>query len=259
MQLPLVQRLKLVRQRVYAACGYDGNVVVRLEEAPDGLYARVHDGRVAIPHPLLWKMYRWGWEGRLARLAAEYGVGTHFELTPNSLVLDVGANAGEFAHICARAGARVHCFEPDPGVFACLQKNVAGLEGVTLHDCVIWKEDGEVEFGLAPERSDSSVFVTGNARVKKRAVRIETFIRDNAIGRVDLVKCDAEGAEPEMLEGVGAAFEIIRGFAIDTGPERNGERTNIACAEILRRNGFRVFDELVRWRQMTFAVNERFA
>lgn len=253
MQLPLAQRLKLARQRLLAAFGVGGEVDVRLDEAPDGLFVLVEGRRIAVPSPLRWKLYRKGWEARLDRLAREYGVGRFARLGAESVVLDIGANAGEFAHVCARYGARVFCFEPDPTVFACLQKNIAGLANVEAIGDVIWKEDGEIDFALAPERADSSVFADG-PKVKKRAVTIESFVRERRLSRIDLLKCDAEGAEPEVLEGVGAAFPLIRVVALDTGAERQGARTNVECAAILRANGFTVTDEKIGTRQMTFGV-----
>ncbi|HNR77664.1 MAG TPA: FkbM family methyltransferase [Parvularculaceae bacterium] len=253
MQLPLVQRLKLQRQRALAGLRLGGNADVRLEETADGVFVHVEGEKIAVPSPLRWKLYRKGWRARLDQLAREYGVGRHVALGPESVVVDIGANAGEFAHVCARYGAEVFCFEPDPGVFDCLRRNAAALPKAHLFDDVIWKEEGEIDFALAPERADSSVFAEG-PRIKKRAITLERFARERSLTRIDLVKCDAEGAEPEVLEGIGAAFAIIRAVALDTGAERKGARTNVECAAILRRNGFDVIEETVGSRPMTFGV-----
>lgn len=251
MQLSAVQRFKLLRQDMLAALKIGGNVPVRIEDSPEGLFIRV-DGRcIAVPSPLRWKLYRQGWEKRLDRLEREYGVGRCASLSRESVVLDIGANAGEFAHVCARYHARVFCFEPDPQVYACLQRNIADLSTASAHDAVIWKTDGEIDFALAPERADSSVFANG-PRIPRRAVTIETFARDQGLARIDLVKCDAEGAEPEVLEGIGGAWPLVRAVALDTGAERQGARTHSACRAILERNGFHVADEAVGTRMMTY-------
>lgn len=255
MQLSLVQRLKLIRQYALAAIGYDGNVAVSLEEEDGGLFVVVEGRRVAVPSPLRWKLYRKGWEARLDRLQNEYGVGRHVTLGPNSVVLDIGANAGEFAHVCARYSSSVYCFEPDPEVFRCLMLNIADLSNATVFDDVVWKEVGEIDFGLAPQRADSSVFAVG-PRVKKRTTTVEAFVRDHALTGIDLIKCDAEGAEPEVLEGIGAAFPLVKTVALDTGAERFGNRTNVECAEILRANGFEAFDEKIGTRWMTFGLRK---
>lgn len=255
MQLPFGQRLKLARQRALVALHVGGNVDVRLEEGDDGLFVSVEGRRIAVPSPLRWKLYRKGWAARLDRLEQEYGVGRHVTLTPESVVLDIGANAGEFAHVGARYGASVFCFEPDPAVFACLEKNIADLPNVCAIDAVLWKEDGEIDFALAPERADSSVFAEG-PRIRKCAKTIGSFVRENALTRIDLIKCDAEGAEPEVLEGIGDAFSIVEAVALDTGAERQGARTNTECANILSAHGFDVFDEKIGTRLVTYGVRK---
>jgi FkbM family methyltransferase len=253
MQLSAGQRFKLVRQDVLAALKIGGNTRVALEETPDGLFVLVDGRRIAVPSPLRWKLYRKGWDARLNRLEREYGVNRHVTLSRESVVLDIGANAGEFAHVCARYGARVHCFEPDPAVLACLRKNIAPLDNAEAYDAVIWKADGEIDFALAPERADSSVFAEGPS-VRKKTVTVESFAAAAALSRIDLIKCDAEGAEPEVLEGVGGAWPSVRAVALDTGAERKGERTDKACRAILERNGFQVVDEKVGTRLMTYGL-----
>ncbi|MDZ7628506.1 MAG: FkbM family methyltransferase [Parvularculaceae bacterium] len=255
-QLSAIQRLKLLRQDLLAALHIGGNVPIAVRQTPDGWVVEVDARRIAVPSPLRWKLYRLGWEARLDRLAREYGIGRHVALTNESVVLDVGANAGEFAHVCARYGARVFCFEPDPAVFASLTRNLADLPNASAHDMVIWKEDGAVDFGLAPERADSSVFAKG-PRIQKRALTIESFARENALTHVDLIKCDAEGAEPEVLEGIGSFFPRVRAVALDTGAERNGARTHDDCRTILEREGFHVIDEKVGTRWMTYGRRDQ--
>jgi len=255
LQLSTVQRLKLLRQGVLSALNISGNVPVSLEEAHEGVFVRVDGRRICVPSPLRWKLYRKGWAARLDRLEREYGVRRFVQLSGDSVVLDIGANAGEFAHVCDRYGARVHCFEPDPAAFACLQHNITGLANASAYDAVIWRDDGEVDFGLAADRADSSVFAEG-MRVRKRCLRIGTFARENGLSRIDLIKCDAEGAEPEVLEGIGDAFPIVGAVALDTGPERQGVRTHEACRAILERHGFQVIDEKIGTRFMTYGVRK---
>lgn len=254
MQLPLPQHLKLVRQRVLASLKIGDNVPVAIERAEADWAVRVDGRRVFAPSPLRWKLYRQGWEARLDRLSREYGVDRHVRLGPDSVILDIGANVGEFAHVAARYGARAYCVEPDPSAFRCLERNIEGLANASAHDALIWNREEEIAFGLAPARADSSVFAGTGPRVMRRATTIEQFARANAITRIDLLKCDAEGAEPEVLEGIGSFFPQIAAFALDTGAERNGLRTHRECRAILEMNGFRVVDEKIGTRLMTYGL-----
>ena len=260
MHIPFKQRLKLIRQMAYAQLGFRNHVPVRIEESPLGATITVEDNHIEVPSVLRWKLYKKGWRARLDQLENEYGVGHLVELNNDSVVLDIGANAGEFAHVAARYGARIYCIEPDPRAFACLRANISEFANTSAHDALIWKENAEIDFYSAPERADSSVFAEGDGpRLTKSAVTLDAFCETQGMTHIDLLKCDAEGAEPEVLEGARETLSNTSAVAIDTGAERNGARTNQECAGILRDNGFDVSEEKIGKRLMTFGVNRALA
>lgn len=255
MRLPLKQRLKLIRQRIYAATGFRGHRPLEIRPHPLGAAIVADGAAIVVPSPLRWKLYKKGWTARLDQLAREYGVGRHIDLGPDSVILDIGANAGEFAHVAARAGARIICVEPDPRVFACLEENIRDLAGASCHDALFWKETAALDFYSVPERADSSVFAEGEGpKMKKNAVAADAFAREHGLARIDLVKCDAEGAEPEVLTGAREILARARLVAVDTGAERRGARTHRECAAILKEAGLAVIEETVGKRQMTYGL-----
>ncbi len=257
LQLPFKIRWKLFRQDLLAAAHVRGHVRVALAPHPLGAEVIVADGRFIVPSPYRWKLYRKGWTARLDQLAAEYGVGRHAELAADSIVIDAGANAGEFAHVCARFGARVFCLEPDAAVRACLTQNILTLTNASAHDALLWKEEADVPFASIPDHADSSVFAANAAPSEtRRATTLDRFCADNAIAHIDLLKCDAEGAEPEVLEGAAAMLARTRAVALDTGAERQGARTHEACRAILEGHGFRVIDQAVGKRLMTYGLRD---
>lgn len=257
LSLPFKIRWKLLRQDALAALRIRGHQRVMLAFHPLGAEVIVADGRTIVPSPYRWKLYRKGWEARLDQLAAEYGVGRHFQLDAASLVIDVGANAGEFAHVCARYDARVYCLEPDAAVRACLMENIRTLPHASAHDALLWKEETDVGFASVPAHADSSVFAAdASSSETRRATTLDRFCEQNGVSRIDLLKCDAEGAEPEVLEGAAAMLTHTSAVAIDTGAERQGARTHRAARAILEAHGFRVIDEAVGKRLMTYGVRD---
>ena len=68
-----------------------------------------------------------------------------------------------------------------------------------------------------------------NFKADGKAVGVSGITLDDFIIKIILksgsVKCDAEGAEPEMLQGLNKHINKVGYFTIDTGPERNGEET----------------------------------
>jgi len=56
----------------------------------------------------------------------------------NRLVLDIGANIGAVTQAIAHAGHEVIAFEPQPAIFALLQKNFSG----SAFNCALGNIDG---------------------------------------------------------------------------------------------------------------------
>ena len=255
MGLPLKQKLKLVRQRLYASLGFRDHKPVGVFDHELGARIETEGNSVIVPSPLRWKLYKKGWAARITQLKREYGVGALAHLNAGDIILDIGANAGEFAFIAAEYGAKIYCLEPDPNVFACLETNTAELPDVYATKTLIWKDEAELDFYSVPQSADSSVFASGEGpALKTHATTVENFCKAQNIERINLLKCDAEGAEPEVLMGVGAMWGRIDVFALDTGRERKGERTNEECKAILADNGYDVIDEKFGKRLMTFGV-----
>ena len=255
MHLPLKIRLKLLRQEILATLRIAGHTRVKIADHPLGAAISVFDGEVIVPSPWRWKLYRKGWAARLDQLEREYGVGKYITLNADSTILDVGANAGEFAHIAARYGARIFCAEPDDAVRACLQHNISSLSTASAHDALFWKEQTDLAFTSIPDHADSSVFGEHQEKSQlRRTTTIDDFCQTNAIDKLEFIKCDAEGAEPEVLQGATRILSSTQAIAVDTGAERKGNRTHIECKSILENAGFTVIDEAVDKRLMTYGV-----
>ncbi len=252
--LPFKIRWKLWRPDALAAFSINGHKKVGVCANPHGAEIVVEDGRIVVPSPYRWKLYRKGWRARLDQLAAEYGVDRHVTLSADSVVVDIGANAGEFAHVCAPYNARVWCLEPDAAVRACLVENIGVLPTASAHDALLWKEETQIAFASIPAHADSSVFAESPATTMRAATTLDKFCAANGIENIDLIKCDAEGAEPEVLEGAGDMLAKTRAVAIDTGAERKAARTHEACRKSLEAHGFRVIDEAVGKRLMTYGL-----
>ena len=228
--LPLAERFKFARHQFYAAVGYQRRVRLLLQEV-DG-YCRIAapDGSVFLVHSLRWRPYKRGLAGRLRGLDRQY-LFTALDPPPGP-VLDVGAHAGEFSLLALSRGRAVYAVEPDPDALACLRRNLAGRESVTVIDALVWNAEDELTFSLAASNADSSVFGSADTpevttgTIRRRATTLDRIAEDHGIDGLAFLKCDAEGAEPEVLEGGRELLRRTARIAIDTGPERRG-RENI--------------------------------
>ena len=142
------------------------------------------------------------------------------------LIIDIGANVGfaalHFLHLFPKAV--IHSFEPMPFMLAQMHGRRAEYPAAEwhVHEAGVWKEDGELE--LFTTDRDEFTAVSGlvkledtNRKVKVRVVGLEGFMKDNGIGRVDLLKLDCEGAEYGILFNLSVeAFACIRNIAMET-------------------------------------------
>ncbi|MGZ4906910.1 MAG: FkbM family methyltransferase, partial [Halobacteriota archaeon] len=136
-------------------------------------------------------------------------------IKPGDIVMDVGANIGYYSLVAARCvgeKGRVYAFEPDPINFGMLTKNVnanAFTNVVTMQKAVC-ATTGTAQL-LQKKASTHSLFDHPLAPTKQ-SVQVETVALDDFLStlshedqqRVTLVKIDAEGAEPLILEGLAS-------------------------------------------------------
>ncbi|MEP1202146.1 FkbM family methyltransferase [Tateyamaria sp.] len=163
-------------------------------------------------------------------------------LRPGDLVIDCGANIGEFSVICAIAGARVMAFEPDPTEFGALLANADGL-GIQCFQRALWNENGEQTFYDSNDEGDSSLINPGDA-AQSFSVQTQRLdaVTELPSGPIRLIKLEAEGAEPEILQGMGEVMDRVEYLTVDMGPERGLSKDNTvpAVSNALFDAGFRM-------------------
>ncbi len=132
------------------------------------------------------------------------------------IVIDAGSWIGDFAAYASVRGATTYAFEPTATTFELLKKT-AELNGNII----------PVNKGLSDENTSMTLFVNaegnsgGNAMYDKtkehmtpsdsvQTVRLDDFVRENHLPRVDFIKADIEGFERHMLAG---AQETLARFA----------------------------------------------
>lgn len=256
LDLTAKQRLHLGAHNLLAGAGLlRGQRPVAVRADGDAFVVTVDGREVRVPSALRWRMYRRGWARRLSRLAHQFCAGDPVRLGPGDLVIDIGANVGEFGLACAAMGADVRCIEADPRVFACLTANTAETPRIACHKALLWKEPAELTFYSEPSHADSSIFADPKdgryTQIKLPAIPLDDLAAAEGWGDIALLKCDAEGAEPEVLAGAGAVLARTRFVAIDTGPERLGQETHGPVAEALRAAGFTVSHDIRDKRKIT--------
>lgn len=156
-----------------------------------------------------------------------------FLLDPERAALDIGANRGIWAHEMAQACELVWAFEPNPKLYAFLER--AADPVVTCKAIALSDEDGEAELLIPGEhgRYSNQGASLNPDKVGDRAhmtVRVETARLDTLNPPpTGLMKIDVEGHERAVLDGALGLIErdkptlIIEIEERHTGRDLDGE------------------------------------
>ena len=152
------------------------------------------------------------------RGAMEPGLTKYFRsvITPGAVVVDVGANVGFYTLLAAKllqGKGRIYSFEPTPRTYEILKDNVqvnGFLELGIIHLYPLAVTDKTGKARLAVFNADcghNTLFDDGHADAE---IEVSTTSLDDILAtqdRVDVVKIDAEGAEPFILRGMKHVIE----------------------------------------------------
>lgn len=153
-----------------------------------------------------------------------------FAMRPGIIVLDVGANIGDYSVWAAWHGARVYAFEPELGNVEKLQKNVElnNLQtAITVVPQAVYSYTGHVALTVSNQSAGGHIVGNGSAS-GVACITLEDFLTGQHIPSVDILKIDVEGAEYEIFAHVlpdtfGKIKAIVGEYHLGVGPEPNFE------------------------------------
>ena len=146
---------------------------------------------------------------------------------PNPVILEIGCNDGEHTRMFMQcfAEARIYAFEPDVRARARFESNIQDKR-VQLFATAVGANDGITTFypsnGLPPNKSAANMpggwDLSGSIRAPKEhldmhpwcrfdagidvaVTRLDSWRRQQAIGTVDFIWADVQGAEGDLIKG----------------------------------------------------------
>lgn len=187
-------------------------------------------------------LYKNGISNRLDKLAKEY-LFDLIDCNSGDVFIDCGANIGELGFWAKKNKLRYFPVEPEKLEIECYNLNI--FEGSSgFHSRALWNENCSLELYSKPGEGDSSLVKINDYSTIKviEAVTLDKFIEEYDIANIKILKIEAEGAEPEILEGAVLVLDRVMYVSVDCGPERGikKESTFNEVNKILSENGFEI-------------------
>ncbi|WP_421774935.1 FkbM family methyltransferase [Gracilimonas sp.] len=209
-------------------------VVEAIVNTPDLKYSEPL--RVAIPESELFRL-------KNIFTDHEYGLPSIFQLSENSVVVDIGGNVGSFSLYARQwnSDCQIHTFEPNPQVFPLLAHNTKDLNHITINQVALSDENGEINLFQHPANTgqSSTVKMEGGHQVAVKMQKSGEALAEKGINKIDVLKIDTEGAEVPILRGMKNLLPNT-GFIM---LEYHSEKDRREIDAIL--SGFSVYDSAV--------------
>ncbi len=155
------------------------------------------------------------------------------------LIIDCGANVGITALYQQQRHprARIIAYEPDPKVFACLERNlrVNGAQGVEARRAAVWVHSDGVSFNS--DGADGGSVSEGSAATEVPSLRLREELL--AHERIDLLKIDIEGAETDVLVDCGDVLQRVDRIFVEYHSHTARPQRLHELLAVLTANGFR--------------------
>ena len=139
-------------------------------------------------------------------------------LDDDSVIFDIGANLGWYTLNVIKdiPSRRLYSFEPIEETYYKLKENceINEVENVNIFNFGFYNENKRIEFYYDVLASGASSLadlreLQSTKKVECNVKKIDDFVKENNIDRIDFIKCDVEGSELFVYEG---GLESIKEF-----------------------------------------------
>jgi len=151
------------------------------------------------------------------------------------LIIDAGANIGSVSKDLNRwfPTADIFAFEPVRNTFDLLANNTGKISQIHPEQLALGASNEKIELLLNAENTINSLkakdltHILGKEEIQ--VIRLDEFIKQKGLGKIDILKIDVEGFEFELLKGCGSID--INCILIEVGYEREPTKVHFSDVE----------------------------
>jgi len=169
----------------------------------------------------------------------------------SNVIFDIGANSGIFSVIAkvSNPKSNVFAFEPQPNIYEVLQKNsVINKFDINCMNIALSNSNGTLPFynygnyafdGNTTAGSLNKEFRPENQKsIMVKVTELTTFVHENNISKIDLIKMDVETHEFEVLQGYKELLNLHTPMIII---EIQNEQVGKNVSEIVKLDTYKYF------------------
>lgn len=164
-------------------------------------------------------LFNQGLFNRSLKLCKSYGI-DKISIKPDDIIIDIGANYGDIGIYLRKFGPKLYGIEPDPQAFKALKENnYHKVFNIACSD-----KKGFSKLYLSSTHADSSLIQNS---LDQKHLEVETDTLHNLFKektKIKLIKLEAEGLEPEILNGSIDILKKTEFICVDGSPERGPEK-----------------------------------
>ena len=176
-------------------------------------------------------------------------------ITPNSIVIDIGAHTGNMSVAYSLFAKAVYAFEPNPATYEVLEKNSELNTNIIPYNYAVSDEEGALTFhysdpgfcnGGFATRTHRGIGVTGHVvPIDVWAINLEKFFNENNIelNNVSLIKIDAEGHDKEILKTLSNLIQAHKPVLITEIYNGLSAHEITDLLETIHTLGYKAYDE----------------
>lgn len=165
-----------------------------------------------------------------------------YDIIPKSsdTVVEAGVAIGKDTAMFGKLAEEVIAFEPSPRQYSKAKANLKRFKNVKLINKGLWNDRDTLEIKYGGSGSEDGFLepdkgITGTGG-EIEVNSLEEYVKQLNIEEVDYLKVEAEGAEPEIIKGIGDLH--IENIVVNAGEERDGEPTGREVMELLQPQGY---------------------